>query len=118
MKVYSRPAESQYVIDFVTSREPSTFEMRAVNMKTQEERPIMLRQVKGQANLFVLDEYDFQYKIKTNLLAYFGNDTKFRMFQVIPANQDTMTRMDTLFLNERIIITGYKYEELEPKTEE
>ncbi len=117
MKVYSRALEGQVVVNFVTSREPSEFEMNVVNMKTNETRSIMLRQVKGQANLFILDDYGFQYKIKTNLLASMGNDTKHRMFQVLPANQDTMTKMDTLFLNERTIVTGYKYEELEVKEE-
>ena len=117
MKVYSRALEGQVVVNFVTSREPSEFEMNVINMKTNENRSIMLRQVKGQANLFILDDYGFQYKIKTNLLASMGNDTKHRMFQVLPANQDTMTKMDTLFLNERTIVTGYKYEELEVKEE-
>lgn len=113
MKVYSRALEGQVVVNFVTSREPSEFEMNVIDIETNSERTIMLRQVKGQANLFILDDYGFQYKIKTNLLASMGNDTKHRMFQVLPANQDTMTRMDTLFLNERTIVTGFSYKELE-----
>ncbi len=113
MKVYSRPAESQYMIDFVISREPSEFEMVKINNKTKEKTPIMLRQVKGQANLFQLDEYGFQYKIKTNLLTYWGNDSKHRMFQVVMANQDGMQKLDMLFLTESILITGHSHEELE-----
>ncbi len=118
MKVYSRPSESQYMIDFVTSREPSEFEMKVINLKTHEERPVFIRQVHGQANLFKLDEYDFFYKIKTNPLTYWGNEPKYRMFQVVVANQDTMQKADMLCLTEHLIVTGYSYKELEEKVEE
>ncbi len=101
MKVYCEIVDG-YNINFVTTRDEFSFDIRLVDMKTNEENILKLVQSNKYKNLFIIEEYNLQFKIKP--VSTFNE-----FYRVEPANQDTMYRLDMLYLLNKIIIKGFNF---------